>query len=390
MNKEAIFLFLILLLGLILCSFLGGNCNREGLTNKNIVYKGPDGSTAIIITNIDGTKSIQVTGSQVVLFNQSSTSTNKFTNSYGYTATLSGGKIVITDSNGKTITFIPSNDSSYNDSSYYNINYDNYNHYDGSSSSQLMNGSTFMGPNGGRVDVVQDKNGKQMLIVKLTSNSNVIVFNQSSFSNGVYGYINKFYGPTGFSVVVIKTADGSNAITVKTPRGNYLFISNYGVYNPDYITSTQYYGSTGYPIQTSSYNLSYNQPNSDYYNSYLGPYGGSAGAISNSQGNTLPNDATGKGYGTDYNSALPKGVSKSQIPPGKEDLYILKSEVVPPVCPVCPTSSACPRQEKCPPCPACARCPEPAFDCKKVPNYNAIDNEFLPQPILNNFSQFGM
>lgn len=25
---------------------------------------------------------------------------------------------------------------------------------------------------------------------------------------------------------------------------------------------------------------------------------------------------------------------------------------------------------KCPPCPACARCPEPAFECKKVPNYS--------------------
>jgi hypothetical protein len=25
-----------------------------------------------------------------------------------------------------------------------------------------------------------------------------------------------------------------------------------------------------------------------------------------------------------------------------------------------------------------------------VPNYNAINNEYLPMPILNDFSQFGM
>ena len=35
MNTEALFLFLILLLGLVLCSFLGGTCNKEGMTNQN-------------------------------------------------------------------------------------------------------------------------------------------------------------------------------------------------------------------------------------------------------------------------------------------------------------------------------------------------------------------
>ena len=32
--NNALFLFLILLLGLVLCSFLGGNYYREGLTNE--------------------------------------------------------------------------------------------------------------------------------------------------------------------------------------------------------------------------------------------------------------------------------------------------------------------------------------------------------------------
>jgi hypothetical protein len=81
------------------------------------------------------------------------------------------------------------------------------------------------------------------------------------------------------------------------------------------------------------------------------------------------------------------GIPYSQIPQGQTDLYILKSEVIPPVCPACPNVSACAKPP--PPCPACARCPEPAFECKKVPSYRG-DNNYLPMPVLSDFSQFGM
>ncbi len=85
-------------------------------------------------------------------------------------------------------------------------------------------------------------------------------------------------------------------------------------------------------------------------------------------------------------------VSRSQIPPGDEDLYILKSQVIPPVCPACPAVTTCPssEQQKCPPCPPCARCPEPAFECKKVPNYSGQNDSYLPQPVMSDFSQFGL
>lgn len=86
----------------------------------------------------------------------------------------------------------------------------------------------------------------------------------------------------------------------------------------------------------------------------------------------------------------PLGIPRSQIPAGDEDLYILKSEIVPPVCPACPTAAVCPRQKPCPPCPPCARCPEPAFECKKVPNYRNNSDMYLPRPVLADFSQFGM
>ena len=70
------------------------------------------------------------------------------------------------------------------------------------------------------------------------------------------------------------------------------------------------------------------------------------------------------------------GVPISRIPAGQEDLYILKSEIVPPICPACPNvncgnNSSNSDAKKCQPCPPCARCPEPSFECKKVPNYNS-------------------
>ncbi len=65
------------------------------------------------------------------------------------------------------------------------------------------------------------------------------------------------------------------------------------------------------------------------------------------------------------------------------------------VCPKCPDSKTCPalaRQKPCPSCPPCGRCPEPAFECKKVPNYSAISasnaGNLLPMPRLNSFAQF--
>ncbi len=93
-----------------------------------------------------------------------------------------------------------------------------------------------------------------------------------------------------------------------------------------------------------------------------------------------------------------QGIRASQILPGQEDLYVLKSSIVPPVCPSCPSvkcdggggGGGVGGEKKCPPCPPCARCPEPAFECKKVPNYISGNDEILPRPVLNSFSQFGL
>lgn len=95
---------------------------------------------------------------------------------------------------------------------------------------------------------------------------------------------------------------------------------------------------------------------------------------------------------TDLGFTIKEGmaIKKHQIPRGKEDMYILKSSIVPPICPACPSNANCPREKPCPPCPACARCPEPAFTCKKVPDYSAAQvDSTLPLHMLNSFSGFG-
>lgn len=94
-------------------------------------------------------------------------------------------------------------------------------------------------------------------------------------------------------------------------------------------------------------------------------------------------------YATPQNTV--NGIHGKNIPPGQEDLYILKSQVVPPVCPACPTiiNKCTGGGKEAPPCPPCGRCPEASFECVKRPTYKA-DNPYLPMPVLSDFSSFGM
>jgi hypothetical protein len=350
MNTEALFLFLILLLGLLLCSFLGGNCGKEGFEIK-------------------------------------------------YTADPSGGTLTVDGSNSisKTISSL-----------YGSSTYDNYNHYSGSgSSSQLQNGMVFTDTSGNTITVITNSNGTQSLQLLSVGQSTPMVLSTtppSSYKGTITA--NTFYAPFGgITATVITDSNNQTAIKV-TIQGNTIIFKQSGSSsqgNSSSLTSTQYYGSTGYPIQQSGYNLAYNGPYGGSANYAQGYYGGSAGSVTGPQGNSAyyaqgpqGNTVAGTssdGYGDKYYSTMPQGIPKSQIPAGQEDLYILKSQVVPPVCPVCPSvsaSSSGTSTEKCPPCPACARCPEPSFECKKVPNYNAIGSDYLPAPVLNDFSSFGM
>ena len=94
-------------------------------------------------------------------------------------------------------------------------------------------------------------------------------------------------------------------------------------------------------------------------------------------GSMYSNSDLSSGSGSDTSPDSSNGLTRDQITNGQEDMYILKSQVIAPVCPACPAFPPinCDKLinggKKCPPCPSCARCPEPAFECKKVPNYGS-------------------
>ena len=369
MNTESLCLILILLLCLVLSSFLGGNYNKESFTGSfnGMFNVNPDNK---MNNSIDNTGNTGISGS----------------------GSGSGS--------GSTIKT--------------NNNYDNYNHYSGTYS-ELMNGATFYGENGGSVKVNMGSNGKPTLLVTLfkgdkpktfknhkngqINGSTVITITKTkeNYSNFTSNSDNQhFDGPNGETALVINY-QGHQAIKVNTPKGSYIytinnpnpissnqnvsspFNSNYSNYNN---TPSTYFGSTGVNgANVNNNNKAYNELSSP---SSSASSASSASSSSSSQSKHPYNSSY------DYSNSLPKGIPKSQIPAGDEHLYILKSEVVPPVCPACPAASLVPRQEPCPACPACARCPEPSFECKKVPNYNAINNQYLPVPVLSDFSSFGM
>jgi hypothetical protein len=150
--------------------------------------------------------------------------------------------------------------------------------------------------------------------------------------------------------------------------------------NPEYKP-----GVTDYKDVVTDRNTAQAQANKDNGAVTGMPFGLSSGPVDRSTLQTTDVEES-----SETTDTQPAAGSQSNILPGEEDLYILKSEIVPPVCPACPAVKACPRQEQCPPCPACTRCPEPSFECKKVPKYDAADAAKVPRPILTDFSQFGM
>lgn len=348
-KNGALLLLIILIAGLILCSFLGGNCNKEGFTLSDNIVQLNSGVT------IDA-------------------SSNPMDPS----------------SNSMTSNVIPSGGM-----------YDNYDHYSGTSGPLI-----YYGPNGGSAKFTQNSDGTYTITVlsgigqtttyttnvPSTTSSNTTSSSTSSssgttsttnpnFASSISSIMSQisnqtFYGPNGGSARLFTASNGQYAIEETQPNGNTTIYTAANTYTYNYNNQQSNSGSTSNPgTGTTGYGYSA-YPYSDFSAGY-------------STGNTVA--GTSNQYNNQYyNNSLPPGIPYQMIPPGQEDLYILKSEVVPPVCPACPTSTACPRKEKCPPCPACARCPEPSFECKKVPNYNAINNEYLPTPVLSDFSSFGM
>jgi len=309
-------------------------------------------------------------------------------------------------------------------------NGDHYNHYE-QKSTVLQPGSVYTGQNGGKATVKTDNYGNMSLEVTLPNGKNITMNSKPTERNDTlstkegyttyYGYNGEavvFYGPYGETATVVKGDNGHYAIRIETSEGTFI----YGPYNSVYNENDNYNYNSGYNVNT--YNGYYGgevktvtgpygntavYAEDPYGNStaevvytgdqyYYGPDSAEVTTVTGPYGNTVVyaegpygNSVTGVVDPTvvDYHSALPPGIPRHRIPPGQEDLYILKSQVVPPVCPACPVAPATVREE-CPPCKPCGRCPEPSFECKKVPNYHALGRDDVPVAVLNDFSTFGM
>lgn len=137
---------------------------------------------------------------------------------------------------------------------------------------------------------------------------------------------------------------------------------------------------------SSSYMISTSYKNNKNYDSY-NKYNRRESSNNNNMFDSVSNGAMN---GSTYSySGDNDGITQDQIPNGQEDLYILKSQALTPICPACPPppkvdcNDKC-GKSKCPPCPPCARCPEPQFDCVKVPNYNTTNlDQNLPIPWMS-------
>jgi len=310
MESELLILFIILLLGLILCSFLGGKIH-EGMENNSDIQNNTN-STA-------------------------------------------------TDNSNSSNAFLT------------NVNFDNYNHYNGTSYPTI-----FYGPNGGTARVIRTPNNNTIVITNKNGTTEIYYIDKNSNNPDISTY----YGPNGGSAKMISGDNGKQAVEITTPNGSKIIYTADNIYNNGQDDTINQYDSENNKTGT-DYNTAYSS------STYYGPNGGKASTYTGPAGNTYATYDSSA-----YYNSLPQGIPRSQIPDGQEDLYILKTEVVPPVCPKCPDPIVQSPDNfdvtKCPPCPACKRCEEPSFECVKRPTYKAFNQDFMPMPVLNSFSTFGM
>lgn len=389
-NTDQLLLFIIFLLAFLLAVYMSRPMSpssllvREGMTNRagsrardidsahsftgSVTVESEDGSVSGTLTMLEnGTATLVVTDNTntQITFNANKAGDTVLFGPAGATATLyydniGPNRVVISYSNGRTVVLTTGEmQNTYGVST----EFDNYNHFDGTAYANI-----FYGPNGRVARIENGPNGKTVVITN--TDGNKYVYRVDATDANVY------IGPNGGRATVV-TEGKRQRVRVKMPNGDTFTFYDTNRYAKSYDTTINQFDEVTSGVH-------YGQ---GYKDAFV-PSSGTLTTISGPNGNTYASyDSTG------YYNSLPRGIPRSQIPAGKEDLYILKSEVVPPVCPKCPAPvvSKEPDVSKCPPCPACARCPEPSFECKKVPNYNAFASTgSVPMPVVSSFASFGM
>lgn len=202
-----------------------------------------------------------------------------------------------------------------------------------SGSDIIQSGTSLYGPNGEICQVLVDENNKQYLEVRNSITQSPVYYHSTFNKSGAKSEFDKFTGPNGSSAEVYLGVDNQPRISITDAAGNTKVFSIDGTHT----------------------NMNHSQSSKPNYNPVV-----DIGFTGSTMGSN--------NYNSVYSTSLPRGIPASQIVPGSEDLYILKTQVVPPVCPACP------------------RCPQPSLDCKK----NSNNNQYLPYPVLNNYTSFGM
>jgi hypothetical protein len=417
--NRLLFLFLIILFALLICPLLGLGM-REGMYSQTqtqpVVYTGKNGGTATVTkysdetiiqvspvgaqpgtgqtdvyyidnTNTDPTKIVYIcssNGNKAVITTDKTTGMKTVTIYYsdGSTETYSYDASDTTDTTNTSNTSNTTDTSSTSNTS---NTTDTSNTSNTSSTSNTSNTTVYYGPNCATATVtsttitITGPNGGQ-------GSGTVYTISTNNTSSDPYKTV--YVGPNGNTATIVQYNNGDKGVEIKTSDGQ---ITVFYLNNSYYDNSSCYYSDNNNnqypppPPPPPSPSTSTSTSTSSYY----GPNGGQVQTITGPNGNTY---ASYDSSSYSNSSSTYAGIPKSQIPPGDEDLYILKSQIVPPVCPACPASinniDIQGGASKCPPCPACARCPEPSFECKKVPNYKTISSDLLPMPYVNDFSAF--
>ena len=393
MKDELLILFVILLLGLILCSFLGGKGNIEGMENSyySKTFYGENGASAQFQKGTNGNYRLIVRSSNgsTHTYTDSGTTDNIYTGPGGATATIYDSKdtvIKVKDKNGNIILTLTTNQTSGNVSAttqnVTTTNYDNYNHYDGTSYPSM-----FYGPDGATAKVIQTPNNNTIVITNKNGTTEIYYIDTNSTDASVSTY----YGPNGGSAKMINS-NGNKSVQITTPNGSKIvYTTNNSSNNVNTGNNDNNNLNTNDSVDNTinQYDAHHNTTGTDVNAStYYGPYGGQSTTVTGPAGNTYSSYDSSAYYNSQSN-----GISRDQIPPGDEDLYILKSQIIPPTCPRCPdVIQNCPDNfdaTKCAPCKPCGRCELPPFECKKVPTYNAFNPDTMPVPVLTDFSGFG-
>jgi len=211
------------------------------------------------------------------------------------------------------------------------INYDNYDHY-----SKTFYPSVFYGPNSKTAKIVNTDTEKYILVIDGVGNTTTyIISNMTTNSNKINITKLSFSGVNGGSAKIIKAINNQYVIEVTDATGNVVFFTPTNVYNVSSSSALSNANanpsmSTPSSVPSSGGDSWYNDLSNDETEFTNWITGGGPDSYSS------PGSSASSTY--NYNDVFPKGVSRKMIPKGNEDLYILKSEIVPPVCPACPST----------------------------------------------------